>query len=68
MPNRSDEAAAATADFFISAFGARALLEASICGHQAIRENDVERCRFWRLVLDRIECSHDCEGAVGKNS
>ena len=60
--------AAATAEFFLSNFGASALLEASVCGHQAILDNDLERCRFWRLVLDRIEASSPRRQRLSKQS
>jgi len=57
MPERELDTAEATAEFFLANFGASALLEASVCGHRAIMENDLDRCRFWRMVLDHIEAS-----------
>jgi len=57
MQQREIESAEATAEFFLANFGSSALLEASVCGHQAILDNDIERCRFWRQVLERIEAS-----------
>jgi hypothetical protein len=44
----------ATAKFFADAYGNGAELQASLCAYQAIVQNDVEKCRFWRDVLDRL--------------
>jgi hypothetical protein len=57
MPELEETTAEATAEFFLSNFGPSALLEASVCGHQALAENNLEKCQFWRIVLDHIEAS-----------
>jgi len=57
MSGSEQETAEATAKFFLAKFGPGALLEASACGHQAILKNDIDLCRFWRSVLERIEAS-----------
>jgi hypothetical protein len=68
MPPSDLASAEATAEFFMVSFGASALLEASVCGHQAILDNDVERCRFWRQVLERIEASKQDVANLNKKS
>lgn len=44
----------ATAAWFVETFGASALLQACVCGHEALQDNDVERCRFWRDVIAHL--------------
>jgi hypothetical protein len=57
MLEPEQETAEATAKFFVAKFGASAVLEASVCGHQALLQKDIDLCRFWRSVLERIEAS-----------
>jgi hypothetical protein len=54
LEQQSAESAAA---FLLANFGSVALLEASVFGHQALLDNDLERCRFWRTVLSRLEAA-----------
>lgn len=47
--------AEATADWFLETFGGSALLQACVCGYEALLANDVERCRFWQQVIAGLE-------------
>jgi hypothetical protein len=54
MPSHDQPSAVATADLLRSEFGSSALIQACVCGHEAMLANDVERCRFWREVIDQL--------------
>ena len=47
--------AEATAAWFIETFGGSALLQACVCGHEALADNDLDRCRFWQQVIAHLE-------------
>lgn len=49
------QSAEATAARFIETFGGSALLQACVCGHEALLDNDVGRCQFWRDVIEQLD-------------
>ena len=58
MPELDYEKVTATAAFLLANFGPSALLQASVCGYEALFAKDVELCRFWRQVMRHLESTH----------
>jgi hypothetical protein len=57
MPQPEGDSIEATVIFLVANFGSSALLQACVCGHEALLANNIDRCQFWRRVIDRLERS-----------
>ena len=63
MDERETVSPADVAYEFFEKFGDGARLQAALCAHQAVVEEDVEACAFWRDVLARLDHLGTANGA-----
>ena len=59
MQRREGDLAADTAAIFVEMFGDSALLQACVCGYEALSSRDVDRCLFWQRVVEKLAAEGD---------